>query len=517
MRKTTVYLIILIAGLCLASCSDSRRTYKIGVAQCSHGPWRDKVNQEMLAAQHLYDETAEVCIAQSYDDTQLQIRQIDSLASAGIDLLVVAPNETEPLTDAIARVRKKGIPVIYFDRKAQTEDYTAFIGGNNVEAGQTAGNYVIERAKKSEVKGRKPRVVEITGLMSSSPARERHEGFKTVMASQEYVEYTCREADWTSDKACEIAEQLIGTAGQPDIIFTHNDGMATGVYKAMVERNVEGQIEVVGIDGLPGEGIEYVQFGHQVGSYVYPTHGELIVKLALDILTGRPYQRDNELQGMMVTPENADLMAMNSRELIKQNQDLIIVQDKLEAYFGLYNTQQKIIFGGFIAIAVLLLAVVLMWIAIVKTRRALHDRQAMNEEQTLFYTNSDSRTLRQVFETPMEQLPQPKTQDAIFAETLNEAIRQNMSNPQLKMDDLGETVGLGRVQLYRKVKAITGLTPVELLRQMRLQHGYVLLTTTTKTVQEIAYEVGFGTPGYFSKCFRQQYGKYPMELRENKK
>lgn len=90
-----------------------------------------------------------------------------------------------------------------------------------------------------------------------------------------------------------------------------------------------------------------------------------------------------------------------------------------------------------------------------------------------------------------------------------------MGNPNLKMDDLGESMGLSRVQLYRKVKAITGLTPVELLRKMRLQQGYVLLCTTTKTVQEIAYEVGFGTPGYFSKCFKQQYGKYPMDLRQN--
>ena len=101
----------------------------------------------------------------------------------------------------------------------------------------------------------------------------------------------------------------------------------------------------------------------------------------------------------------------------------------------------------------------------------------------------------------------------LFAEQLNEAIRKNMSNPNLKMDDLGEDVGLGRVQLYRKVKALTGLTPVELLRQMRLQRAYALLNSTTKTVSEIAFEVGFNTPGYFSKCFKEQYGKLPMDLR----
>lgn len=513
MRKTILHLIILIALAGLTSCSAGKRTYKIAVAQCSDGRWRDKVNQEMLAAQHLYDEDVEVSIVKSFDSTELQIRQIDSLAHTDIDLLVVAPNEAEPLSDAIARVRRQGIPVIYFDRKAKTEDYTAFIGGSNVEAGQTVGNYVLGLAVRLGL-GRAPRIVEITGAMSSSPARERHEGFLKVMEGQPHLDYVCKEGDWTSDKACALIEQLIGTPSQPDIVFCHNDGMATGVYKAMVEKGVEGQMQVVGIDGLPGEGIEYVQFGHQVGSYVYPTHGELIVKLAIDILTGQPYERDNELQGMMITPENADLMALNSNELMRQNRDLITIQDKLEAYFGLYNTQQKVLVGSFVTIALLVLAMVLMWLAVIKARRALHDRQTLHEEQTLFYTNPDSRTLRQVFDTPKEELPAPRTQDAIFAETLNEAIRQNLSNPNLKMEELGERVGLSRVQLYRKVKAITGLTPVELLRQMRLQQGYVLLATTTKTVQEIAYEVGFGTPGYFSKCFHQQYGKYPTDVRQ---
>ena len=250
-----------------------------------------------------------------------------------------------------------------------------------------------------------------------------------------------------------------------------------------------------------------------MGTYYYPTHGEKIVRLALDILTGKPYERENPMLGFVVTPENVDLVITESEELMKQNDDLITIHDKLEASFGLYNTQRKVLIGSFITIILLSVAFVMMWMAIIKARRALHDRQAMNEEQTLFYTKPESRTLRQVFDTPKEEMPPQKTQDAIFAERLNEAIRQNMSNPSLKMDDLGDTVGLSRVQLYRKVKSITGLSPVELLRQMRLQQGYVLLTTTDKTVQEIAYEVGFGTPGYFSKCFRQQYGKYPMELR----
>ena len=507
-----LYLIILI-GTLLTGCSESTKTYRIGVSQCSQGRWREKVNQEMLAAQHLFEHDVEVVIADSYDDTERQIRQIDSLANSGIDLLVVAPNEAAPIAEAVKKVMEKGLPVICFDRNAENNGCTAFIGGSNIEAGQMIGNYVLTLAGRQNAAGRKLRVMEITGLMNSTPAQARHKGFAEVMEGREELEYVCREGNWSSDEACRMVTEAIEAGEKPDIVFCHNDGMATGVYKAVVETGTEGQIQILGIDGMPGEGLEYVKLGHQVGTYVYPTHGEKIIRLALDILTDRPYETVNLLHGILVTPENVDLVTATSEEMMAQGNDLITMQDKLEEYFGLYNSQQKILVGSFVTIALLILAVVLMWLAIVKTRRALHERQTMHEEQTLFYTNADSRTLRQVFETPQEELPAPRSQDTIFAETLNEVIRKNMGNPNLKMDELGESVGLSRVQLYRKVKSITGLTPVELLRQMRLQQGYVLLTTTTKTVNEIAYEVGFGTPGYFSKCFKQQYGKYPTDLR----
>ena len=73
---------------------------------------------------------------------------------------------------------------------------------------------------------------------------------------------------------------------------------------------------------------------------------------------------------------------------------------------------------------------------------------------------------------------------------------------------------MSRVQLYRKVKALTGTSPVELLREMRLERAHKLITTTTKSIAEIAFEVGFNTPSYFSNCFKKQYGVYPSEMRE---
>ncbi len=521
MRKMFARTLLCIIGTTLLASCTEEKVYKIAVAQCSKGPWREKVNQEMLAAQHLYEHDVKVSIANSVDDPELQAHLIDSLAQTDIDLMVVAPYEDiQIINDAIARVLKAGIPVVSFDRKTSA-DYTAFIGGNNVEAGYIVGQYIASIVRsQNQPKGKKPLVVEITGLLSSTPALERHRGFESAMKALPEVEYVCRISDWSSDASCNIVTQLIDSLRRSDInqldntfVFCHNDGMATGVYKAVVEQNVEGRIKILGIDGMPGEGLEYVKLGHQVGTYYYPTHGEKIIRLALDILTGKPYERENPLLGFVVTPDNVDLVITEAAELMKQNDDLVTIHDKLENSMVLYNTQRKVLVGSVVCIVVLVVAIIMILFAWWVTRRNIRKRQSMNVEQTLFYTDASNRRLHEIFVTPAEEMPAPKSQDMLFAEQLNEAIHKNMSNPNLKMDDLGEEMGLSRVQLYRKVKSITGQTPVELLRQMRLQQAYALLTSTTKTVGEIAYEVGFGTPGYFSTCFKKQFGKYPTELR----
>jgi len=691
------------------------------------GRWRDKVNSEMLAAQHLYEHDVKVEIIDSYDNTQHQISQIDSLASTGIDLLVVAPNESAPLAEAIARTQKKGIPVVFFDRRADTEDYTAFIGGDNVMAGKTVADYALQLC--SQLTGRHPVVLELTGTMVTSPAQERHKGFAEVLNQHKEIDYYCIDGYWSSDSAYQQTKKFLSEKGVADIIFCHSDFMAIGIRQAAKEAHQEKNIKILGIDGMPDEGIAYVQQGLMAGSYIYPTHGEKVVRLALDILTHKPFDRNNGLQGMMVTPENADLIGLNSRELMKQNADLVTIQDKLEHYFGLTNLLNKLIFIGAFTILLLLFGIVLTWMAVKKLRKANRQMKALSDEQTLFYTNAshqlktpltliagpvkkiledkelagtqkslmeivnrniaqletvtlnvlnfrkgmtsvvdddkasevmhqvssaevmkesrlamlkqedteelpsilivddndDMRAylrtlladkfyvqeaadgqnglklardtvpdivvsdvmmpvmnglqfcqklkentitshipvilltarstesqqlegyehgadayltkpfsaslliariynlvksrqqLRQLFnskpENEKEEQPQLSTQDKLFSDSLREVIKKNLSNSNLKMDELGDELGLSRVQLYRKVKALTGLSPVELLRQMRLQRGYTLLSTTTKTVNEIAYEVGFGTPGYFSKCFKEQFGKYPMELR----
>ena len=108
------------------------------------------------------------------------------------------------------------------------------------------------------------------------------------------------------------------------------------------------------------------------------------------------------------------------------------------------------------------------------------------------------------------------TPERRFLENFMLALNKHMGDTQLKVDDLGDEMGLSRVQLYRKVKALTGLSPTEILREARLKKARQLLVSTDKTVAEVAAEVGFATPGYFSSCFKKQFGKYPTDVREER-
>lgn len=91
--------------------------------------------------------------------------------------------------------------------------------------------------------------------------------------------------------------------------------------------------------------------------------------------------------------------------------------------------------------------------------------------------------------------------------------KAEMGNSDLSVDAIASRMGLERSQFYRKIKALTNYAPVELMRRLRLQHGRTLLTTTDRTISEIAYETGFSTPAYFTKCYRDAYGETPTEAR----
>ena len=94
-------------------------------------------------------------------------------------------------------------------------------------------------------------------------------------------------------------------------------------------------------------------------------------------------------------------------------------------------------------------------------------------------------------------------------------IDKNYSDSELSVETMAQDLGFSRVQFYRKIKATTGRSPVDLLRKARLLYGKKFLTETTLSVGEIAYSVGFSSPAYFTKCDKDEYGIAPCEERRS--
>ena len=743
-------LFILFATLVTLSGCTTNYKYKIGVSQCVGGRWREKANVEMFSAQHLYDNDVKVIIKNADNNNERQCLQIDSLVDEGVDLLVVSPNDYHALNGSLQRAREKNIPIVFFDRTTALKDYTVYIGGDNVEAGRKMAEYAVLLCRDSvKTDGRRPIVLEMTGPLAISPAAQRHAGFSEVISNNPSIDYRHLPSQWSYDDCKRIMREWLENGKAVDVVFCHSDLAAVGAYEAAKELHKEREIRFLGIDGLPGEGLDAVQNGQLAASYIYPTHGEEVIALALRILEGKPFERTNNQKSIVVTPQNVADIALSSSSLMKQNRYLATIQSKLETYLGFYHLQRTLLAVAFLVILLLAVAVFTTWRAVKATRRANRRMRELNDEQTRFFTNAshqlrtpltliagpvnqlaegkgdrqqlvgivqrnveqlqrlvgdvllfrrensatvddttvttdeqllasrkavqesrhdtlindnaeelatvlivddnadmraylrtllldryyvieaadgqsglklavesvpdivvsdvmmpvmdgltfctrlkqheatshipvllltarsseqqhieglqtgadiymtkpfsadlllaniasllaNRQKLRQLFKTQnlntqhLNTTPSPlgfcrlpeqehlttqnsPSPDRRFLDTFLKAMEKHMSNTNLKIEDLGDEVGLSRVQLYRKVKALTGMTPVEILRETRLKRAMQLLKTTDKTVSEIANEVGFATPGYFSSCFKKQYDKYPTDVREEMK
>ncbi len=134
--------------------------------------------------------------ATAYDSDERQVQQIDSLVATGIDLLIVAPNQVQTISQAIDRAFDKGIPVIVFERKTNSQKYTAFISADNYEMGRVMGEHIASQLHGTG------RVVEIMGLKGSSPAIERHNGFADALKAYPGIEIVATlQGDWTEESA----------------------------------------------------------------------------------------------------------------------------------------------------------------------------------------------------------------------------------------------------------------------------------------------------------------------------
>jgi signal transduction histidine kinase/DNA-binding response OmpR family regulator len=471
----------------LLSCGSEKKRYVVGVSQCSEDVWREKLNEELRIAA-LYYNDVDLRISSANDDVQLQTEQINKFVDEGVDLLIVAPGQVS-ISPAIDRAYEKGIPVIIFDRRTRSDKYTAYIGADNKEIGSSMGEYLAGTLTNGG------RILELSGLSTSSPAIERNNGFDSVVQCRpgiSIVEHLS--ADWTEQGAFRTVDSLLSKPhNEFDCVFAHNDRMAMGARRAAEKHglNLE-HIKFCGIDAMPqkGGGMELVDNGTLFASYTYPTRGDEVMLLAMNILEGKKYNRENQLSSALVTRDNARVLLMQNDETMRQQDHLSTLRSRVDKAASDFNTQR-------IYLLVLLVFVVLLIVVcaaaiyafITRTRinqqlkasmdeqnRMTTEMEEMTQTQLQFFTNvsHELRTPLTLIAGPTEQLLEDPAVHGV-QRTMLEMVQRNT---RILIQLVGEILDFRKVQNNK----------AELhLNRFYLQHE---LTTWTEDFRTVAARRG---------------------------
>ena len=356
--KRKLHLIIYVAIIVLLTgCAQQPRKYVIGVSQCSEDIWRDKLNDELKMGEYLNDSLI-VKLASSNDDNVLQNKQINQFVDEGVDLLIVSPNQLSAISKAVERAYDKGIPVILYDRKTNSDKYTAFIGCDNYTIGKSMGTFI---AQQLQGKGR---IVEISGLEGSSPALERHRGFMDAIKPYPGLQVVASEGgNWKEEGGIQAMKRILKQTQDFDYVFAHNDRLAWGAYVAARQMRVKRNYKYTGVDGMAteGGGLELVRDGIFEASYLYPTKGDEVIALAMKILKHQPYERDNYLSTSIITQANAALTLMEARDAERQARNLKALHKQVDQYLSDYNSQKIMLIGLCLFLFVCLAAAALIF------------------------------------------------------------------------------------------------------------------------------------------------------------
>ena len=340
--KRYLHLIIYIAfWVLLAGCAQQPRKYVIGVSQCSEDIWRDKLNDELKMGEYLNDSLI-VKLASSNDDNVLQNKQVNQFVDEGVDLLIISPNQLSAISKAVERAYDKGIPVILYDRKTNSDKYTAFIGCDNYTIGNSMGKFIAQQLNG------KGRIVEICGLDGSSPAMERHLGFMDAIKPFPGIQVVASEGgNWKEEGGIRAMKRILKKTQDFDYVFAHNDRLAWGAYVAAQQMGVKRNYKYTGVDGMAteGGGLELVRDGIFEASYLYPTKGDEVIALAMKILKHQPYNRDNYLSTSIITQANAELTLMEARDAERQAHNLKTLHRQVDRYLSDYNSQKIMLVG----------------------------------------------------------------------------------------------------------------------------------------------------------------------------
>ncbi|TPG65415.1 helix-turn-helix domain-containing protein [Hymenobacter nivis] len=348
----------------LAGCgAPAAPAYRIGFAQCStNGPWRQAMLAGMERELSFHPEVA-LKMLNANDNSAVQRQQIRELLDGGIDLLIVSPYESAPVTPAVEEAVARDVPVVLLDRRTASPRYTAYVGGNNLEVGQTAARYA---ARLLHERGD---VVEVLGGPGSSATTERHQGFVRELGAHPGLHLVGQvTGDWKDLALRPALTALLRQHPGVGLVYAHNDAMGRGAREVCQQLGIANRVKIIGVDGLagPGEGIDFVQRGVLTASVLYAPGGEEAMRTALKILEKQPFRRENTLGTLVIDSTNVLTMRQQTEKMNSQQTDILRQQSLLQRLRATYSSQQTILYG---LLASLLGALVLGALAVQSARR----------------------------------------------------------------------------------------------------------------------------------------------------
>lgn len=414
--RTFLLLMVSVFTITFTGCRE-KKVYKIGVSQCSDDDWRKKMNAE-IQREMIFHDNAEVEIRSADDDSRKQIEDIRYFVDNGFDIIIVAPNEAGALTPVIKEVYESGMPIIMFDRNTDDNSYTAFQGADN----KAIGFWASKMARALQPEG--ARVLEIRGLSGSTPAEDRHTGFAEGVDNDENLKIVGEAyGDWNFDDAHKAADSLLTCHPEANLVYAHNDRMAIAAAEVAKVRGRD-DIKVIGVDAAPEIGIKAVSDGVIDATFLYPTEGYKLIRTAMSVLEGKPYDKRTILPGAIVDNSNAEILLMQNDELDAETGKVVWLKDRVDDYWSKYSSQKIFLYSTLVIIALLL-------IAVFSIIRAYWSRQ--RHQQELAEKNMRLEEQRDQLERQRDQLETQRDQMAVQRDQLEELNTQLRSATQSKL------------------------------------------------------------------------------------
>lgn len=418
MKRIHIYTMIILSLVLLSGCHENKQ-YRIGVSQCSQDDWRTKMNDE-INREIMFHPEAVVEIRSADDSNDKQIADIRYFMDNDFDIIIAAPNEADALTPVIKEAYESGIPVVLFDRNINGDTYTAYQGVDNFGIGKSAAHYARHLA------GSGAKVIEIYGLMASTPAIERHNGFMAGAGEEGLTMLASAHGNWNYEDAAVVADSLLEIYKDVDIIYAHNDRMAIAASEVARRKGMD--IKVIGIDAAPEIGIKAVADSVIDATFLYPTEGHKLIRTALAILKGEPYERIVNLPiASPVDISNADILLLQNESLKEETNKIKVLKSQVDDFWSQHSAQTSLFYAA-IAILVLLVGVLFLLLRafwqrqrhqkqLMEQNRLLEEQRdaqkALNEQlnaatqsKLVFFTNvsHDLRTPLTLISEPVEQL-----------------------------------------------------------------------------------------------------------------